>query len=223
MNSLFYASFSKGWLIVRQWLKKIKKQQWYVLALITIVAVGIFLYSDREQEQPSSPLRELSSEETIPKETKKEDKPQSNTIVVDVKGAVVRPGVYEVMEYARVHDVITLAGGLTKEADQTKINLAAKVHDEMMIYVPKKGEAAPASNAVGKSPSDGDRNGMQVAINTATEEELMQLPGIGPAKANAIIAYREEHGPFRRVEDLLNVTGIGEKTLEKLKPYLLVP
>lgn len=64
---------------------------------------------------------------------------------------------------------------------------------------------------------------MQVAINTATEEELMQLPGIGPAKANAIIAYREEHGPFRRVEDLLNVTGIGEKTLEKLKPYLLVP
>ncbi|EQB96057.1 hypothetical protein GA8_08575 [Geobacillus sp. A8] len=143
--------------------------------------------------------------------------------MVDVKGAVAKPGVYEVAADARVRDVIALAGGLTDEADETKINLAAKVRDEMMIYVPAKDEAAPASDAVGKSPSDGARDGPQVAVNTATEEELMQLPGIGPAKAKAIIAYREEHGPFQRVEDLLNVTGIGEKTLEKLKPYLLVP
>lgn len=202
---------------MRQWLKKIKKQQWYVLALITIVAVGIFLYSDREQEQPSSPLRELSSEEIIPKETKKEDKPQSNTIVVDVKGAVVRPGVYEVMEYARVHDVITLAGGLTKEADQTKINLAAKVHDEMMIYVPVKGE----SNAPALSSTSSEEK-PKVDINNASVEEIQKIQGIGPAKAAAIIAYREEHGPFRKIEDLLNVSGIGEKSLDKMKEQIII-
>jgi competence protein ComEA len=112
---------------------------------------------------------------------------------------------------------------LTEEADAARVNLAAKVRDEMMIYVPAKGEAAPAPEAVEAAPEAGTESGLQVAVNTATAEELMQVPGIGPAKAKAIIAYREEHGPFQRVEDLLRINGIGEKTLEKLKPYLLVP
>ncbi|NNU99919.1 helix-hairpin-helix domain-containing protein [Geobacillus sp. DSP4a] len=189
--------------------------------LLFAAAAGLWVFHHPTDEKGQVVLPAAAETDATRTEEKKNE--ASKTAVVDVKGAVANPGVYEVATDARVRDAIALAGGLADEADETKVNLAAKVHDEMMIYVPKKGEAAPASNAVGKSPSDGDRNGMQVAINTATEEELMQLPGIGPAKANAIIAYREEHGPFRRVEDLLNVTGIGEKTLEKLKPYLLVP
>ncbi|MED5078103.1 helix-hairpin-helix domain-containing protein [Geobacillus stearothermophilus] len=189
--------------------------------LLFAAAAGLWVFHHPTDEKGQVVLPAAAETDAARTEEKKNE--ASKTVVVDVKGAVANPGVYEVAADARVRDVIALAGGLADEADETKVNLAAKVHDEMMIYVPKKGEDAPASNAVSKSPSDGDRNGMQVAINTATEEELMQLPGIGPAKANAIIAYREEHGPFRRVEDLLNVTGIGEKTLEKLKPYLLVP
>ncbi|MGG3893691.1 helix-hairpin-helix domain-containing protein [Geobacillus stearothermophilus] len=189
--------------------------------LLFAAAAGLWVFHHPTDEKGQVVLPAAAETDAARTEEKKNE--ASKTAVVDVKGAVANPGVYEVAADARIRDAIALAGGLTDEADETKVNLAAKVHDEMMIYVPKKGEDAPASNAVSKSPSDGDRNGMQVAINTATEEELMQLPGIGPAKANAIIAYREEHGPFRRVEDLLNVTGIGEKTLEKLKPYLLVP
>ncbi|MBW7641834.1 helix-hairpin-helix domain-containing protein [Geobacillus thermoleovorans] len=189
--------------------------------LLFAAAAGLWVFRHPTDEKGQVVLPAAAETDAARTEEKKNE--ASKTAVVDVKGAVANPGVYEVAADARVRDVIALAGGLTDEADETKINLAAKVRDEMMIYVPAKDEAAPASDAVGKSPSDGARDGPQVAVNTATEEELMQLPGIGPAKAKAIIAYREEHGPFQRVEDLLNVTGIGEKTLEKLKPYLLVP
>ncbi|NNU83048.1 ComEA family DNA-binding protein [Geobacillus sp. BMUD] len=189
--------------------------------LLFAAAVGLWVFRHPTDEKGQIALPAAAETDVSLPENKKDESP--NTAVVDVKGAVVNPGVYEVAADARIRDVIALAGGLTDEADETKINLAAKVRDEMMIYVPTKGEAAPAPDAIGKSPSDGSRDGPQVAINTATEEELMQLPGIGPAKAKAIVAYREEHGPFQQVEDLLNVAGIGEKTLEKLKPYLLVP
>ncbi|OPX04686.1 helix-hairpin-helix domain-containing protein [Geobacillus proteiniphilus] len=189
--------------------------------LLFAAAAGLWVFRHPTDEKGQVVLPTAAETDAARPEEKKDEAPK--TAVVDVKGAVAKPGVYEVAADARVRDVIALAGGLTNEADETKVNLAAKVRDEMMIYVPAKGEAAPAPDAVGKSPSDGARDGPQVAVNTATEEELMQLPGIGPAKAKAIIAYREEHGPFQRVEDLLNVTGIGEKTLEKLKPYLLVP
>ncbi|KJE26157.1 competence ComEA helix-hairpin-helix repeat region domain protein [Geobacillus kaustophilus] len=190
-----------------------------VLLLFAVAAgLWVFRHPTDEKGQVVLPAAETDAAQS---EAKKEEAPK--TAVVDVKGAVAKPGVYEVAADARIRDVIVLAGGLTDEADETKVNLAAKVRDEMMIYVPAKGEAAPASETTGAAPKDEAGIGPQVAVNTATEEELMQLPGIGPAKAKAIIAYREEHGPFRRAEDLLNVTGIGEKTLEKLKPYLLVP
>ena len=189
------------------------------LLFAAVVGLWVFRHPTDEKEQVVLPA--AAETDAARTEEKKDEAPK--TAVVDVKGAVAKPGVYEVAAYARIRDVIVLAGGLTDEADETKVNLAAKVHDEMMIYVPAKGEAAPASETTGAAPKDEAGSGPQVAINTAAEEELMQLPGIGPAKAKAIIAYREEHGPFRRVEDLLNVTGIGEKTLEKLKPYLLVP
>lgn len=201
-------------------IKKYDKR-WYIffLAALIVAAVAILFRNNEmnEKEHGSMLTAERIAQGGV---EKKEEKAQSKTIVVDIKGAVARPGVYEINDTARVNDVVAMAGGFTKEADQTKVNLAAKVHDEMMIYVPARGETNVSSANPPLIPSSDSK---KVHINTASEEEILQLSGIGPSKAAAIIAYREEHGPFEKVEDLLNVTGIGEKTLEKIREQIVVP
>lgn len=142
---------------------------------------------------------------------------EQTSIVVDVKGEVIEPGIYELAIDSRVNDVIELAGGFSSEADQTYVNLAQKVHDEMLIIVPKQGDVAATQNVTTDSSSD------KVRMNYATQEEVETLSGIGPSKAQAIIQYREEHGLFNSVEDLLNISGIGEKTLEKIKDDIQIP
>lgn len=200
-------------------IKKYKMQLSIVLSLTVVV---LFWFSQQRYDGEPLLLDEaVTSNETIEEKKEKNDEKTALTIFVDVKGAVVHQGVYEVKETDRVKDVIALAGGFTKEADQTKVNLAAKVHDEMVIYVPKIGEEASGS-VISDSVTTSTANEGKVNINTATVEELQQLHGIGPAKAAAIIAYREEHGSFQKIEDLLNVTGIGEKSLEKIKDQVVV-
>ncbi|AMX82833.1 competence protein ComEA [Geobacillus subterraneus] len=198
------------------------KTRWKTgLIVLFVAAAGLWVFGRPPAER--APVALPTAVGTDAAETEEHEGKEPKVVVIDVKGAVAKPGVYEMPADARVRDVIARAGGLTNEADAARVNLAAKVHDEMMIYVPAKGEAALAPETAGAAPEAGTESGLQVAVNTATEEELMQIPGIGPTKAKAIIAYRDEHGPFQRVEDLLKVSGIGEKTLEKLKPYLLVP
>ncbi|TKD70407.1 hypothetical protein FBF83_13195 [Pseudalkalibacillus hwajinpoensis] len=138
-------------------------------------------------------------------------------IMVDVKGAVVQPGVYEMKSVSRVKDVITRAGGFVQDADQSQLNLAGKVADEMVIYVPVVGE-------VSTMPQMGNLSeGTElISINTADLNELQELPGIGPSKAEAIIQYREENGAFKAIEELQNISGIGEKTFEKLKDLISI-
>jgi competence protein ComEA len=200
-------------------IKKYDKR-WYILLLAVFIVAVVILFRNNEMiEKEQGSILESEQMMTEAAEKKKE-KVQPKTIVVDIKGAVARPGVYEIKDAARVNEVVAMAGGFTKEADQTKVNLAAKVHDEMMIYVPARGETNIPSIDDSLIRSN-DSN--KIHINTASEEEILQLPGIGPAKAAAIIAYREEHGPFQKVEDLSNVTGIGEKTLEKIKEHIVVP
>ena len=135
-------------------------------------------------------------------------------IKVFVNGAVNRPGVYTVDTGDRLEDVLALAGGLTDSADQSGVNLAARVSDEAHFYIPAIGDAPP--DAI-PAPAT-----TVVNINAATAEELQTLRGIGEQKAADIVHYREENGPFARVEDLLNVTGIGPKTLEDLRPLITV-
>jgi competence protein ComEA len=197
-------------------IKKYDKR-WYGLLLAILAAGAIMLFRNNGiTEKEQAPIVEQKAPQAT-QERKGEG--EKNTIMVDIKGAVAHPGVYEIRDTARVNDVVALAGGFTKEADETKVNLATKVHDEMMIYVPSLGEANAPSAATSLQADDSNK----IYINTASEQEISQLPGIGKAKAQAIIAYREEHGPFQKVEDLLNVTGIGEKTLEKIKEYIVVP
>ncbi|EMT47081.1 helix-hairpin-helix domain-containing protein [Anoxybacillus flavithermus] len=190
-----------------KWIKTYER--WVYIAIIVIGAV---IWGAQQEETTIEPL-------PLEQQEQQEEKKEELSIVVDVKGAVKRVGVYEVAPESRVHDVIQLAGGFTDEADETKVNLAMKVHDEMVIYVPKKGEEITTEAA---TTNDASRSSEKININTATAEQLQTLDGIGPAKASAIIAYREEHGPFQKVEDLLHVSGIGQKSLEKIKEQIVV-
>ena len=131
-------------------------------------------------------------------------------LIVYVCGAVRKPGVYQVPPGARVYEAVEMAGGLLPEADGRAVNLAAYLSDGQMIAVPAEGEEAAAGE-------DGDE---RVNINTAGIPELMTLPGIGKAKAEAIVQYRDKNGPFHAPEDIMRVSGIKEAVFEKIKAYI---
>ncbi len=147
------------------------------------------------------------------------------TVTVHVAGQVANPGVYAVPAGGRVADAVIAAGGTAAEADVEQLNLAARLSDGERIYVPKKGEAAPAVHgpapAVGGAKPGGTPAG-PVDLNTATAEQLEALPGVGPATSKAILAYRSSHGRFRSVTELMEVPGIGPAKLEALRPLVRV-
>ncbi|PWW26509.1 competence protein ComEA [Cytobacillus oceanisediminis] len=156
-----------------------------------------------------------------------EDEPpaegQQQAIKVDVKGAVKKPGVYETMEGDRIIDVLEKAGGLMENADRNQINFALRVSDEMVIYIPGEGEGLFETNgAEGITSISVQQNDGKINLNNATEAELQTLPGIGPSKAAAILEHRETNGPFKAIEDLKLIPGIGDKTFEKLKERIKV-
>lgn len=147
-------------------------------------------------------------------------------VYVDVDGAVVRPGVYRLKDGARVSQAIDAAGGLAAEADVTGLNRASKITDGQKIYVPTVGEQQAAA-AVGGADSAavasgaGSSSGL-VNINTASAAELQTLSGIGPSMAQSIIDERTQNGAFASVDDLMRVSGIGEKKLAKIKDCICV-
>ncbi len=148
-------------------------------------------------------------------------------VYVDVDGAVVSPGVYRLKDGARVSQAIDAAGGLTAEADVTGLNRASKVADGQKIYVPKVGEqqtVAADGGADGGAVLASGANDVAglVNINTASAAELQTLSGIGPSMAQSIIDERSKNGPFASVDDLMRVSGIGEKKLAKIKDCICV-
>lgn len=143
------------------------------------------------------------------------------TVLVDVKGQVKFPGVYELTAEDRVIDAIRLAGGYTDVAETTMINHAQRLQDEMVIYIPQKGEDMDiVSIGVSITTGTSSSNSGKININKADEIQLQTLPGVGPAKAQAIIAYRSEVGKFQTIEELKKVSGIGEKSFERLKDLI---
>lgn len=196
------------------------KKQIIIIGLASLIMITIFYLNQSTSSIDSVSLdsyveneREVTEIEEI--ESAEEE---VNHYIVDVKGQVNFPGVYEVEEHLRVHDVIQLAGGFLEMANETAINLAQKISDEMVIYVPHLDEEINnASTATAWSPSQNEK---KVSLNQATTGDLETLPGIGPSKAAAIIKYREEVGAFQSIDELTNVSGIGEKTLEKLRDSL---
>lgn len=150
--------------------------------------------------------------------------PSANDIVLHVSGAVAKPGIVRVGEQARIVDAIEAAGGLTADADESAINLAQLVADGQHIHVPKVGEAAPPGSVgpTGSAGSDGTGDSVVVDLNTASQAQLESIPGVGPVMAGKILAWRDANGKFVRVEQLLEVSGIGEKTLDNMRPYVRI-
>jgi competence protein ComEA len=144
-------------------------------------------------------------------------------VFVHVAGWVRRPGVYELQAGARVVDALERAGGPKRNADLTSINLAAPLADGQQILIAKEGEGpGRGPSGVGYGPAGGEAAGELINVNTATLDQLETLPGIGPALGQRIIDYREQHGPFTSVDELVNVSGIGEKRLEDMRPKVTV-
>ena len=143
----------------------------------------------------------------------------SGEVVVHVAGAVSSPGVYTLPADSRVDDAVRAAGA-TADADLSQLNLAQKLADGQKITVPVAG-AAPADGSSAATTADNDNGGL-ININTATQEELESLPSIGEVRAQAIITYREEHGGFRTIDELKEVSGIGDKIFADISPHVTV-
>ena len=215
----------------------IEKAKQYKIALgiglLGAIVAGFILLQGRDQggtdvqqltEQTSSSssyMNEKSDKSNEISQAETEDR----LVTVDVKGAVKKPGVYQLQSNSRVHDALEKAGGLTDEADLKSVNQAQKLSDEAVVYVAKVGDnavdvttSAPASATSGT----GQAKSALVNLNTATEADFQTISGIGQKRAQDIIAYREANGRFKSVDELKNVSGIGAKTLEKLKEYVTV-
>lgn len=146
--------------------------------------------------------------------------------MVDIKGEVLFPGMYEVEKDMRIDDVVRMAGGVSNEADIGTLNLAQHVQDQMMIRVPsiyeEKDDTSEKETSVVQLPLPEENKTNLININTADSTELQQLSGIGGKKAEKIIIFREENGLFQNIEEIMHVSGIGEKTFEALKDYITV-
>jgi competence protein ComEA len=143
-------------------------------------------------------------------------------LVVDVAGAVRRPGLVRVPDGARVADVVARAGGLARRADRTAVNLAAPVADGQQVLVPVRGSPGAAAATAADAPPSSGAAAPPVSLSSATPEQLDALPGVGPVTAQKIVTYREQHGAFRSVDELDAIPGIGPARIADLRG-LVVP
>ncbi|EMF0556577.1 competence protein ComEA [Enterococcus faecium] len=167
-----------------------------------------------------------SEENQLPEGNTGEEDARPKVMYTDIKGSVKEPGIYSFSSEERVYDVLKRAGGLLEEADSDRINFSAKIEDQQVLYIPAVGEEPPEHLNQSASPegkqSTADTEPSKININTASPSELQQIPGIGSVKAQEIIRFREENGSFQKVEDLQEISGIGEKTVEKLKNFVTI-
>ena len=210
-------------------IEKIKEYKIIVIcAGLGLLVGGFFLL----KPAPQTPVQEtnlqaevtaVSKDSVSEKEVRKEEKEEpleQDLITVDVKGAVKSPGIYDLPIGSRVNDAVQKAGGLTEQADSKSLNLAQKVSDEALVYVPTKGEEASQQSGSGATSSTSKEK--KVNLNKASLEELKQVKGLGGKRAQDIIDHRETNGKFKSVDELKKVSGIGAKTIEKLKDYVTV-
>lgn len=235
-------------------MKRILKNKITYIFLFILLMIGIFIFNSEVIISKND--NEFLLEESIIEEKIENKETIIKKVRVDIKGNVINPGVYEIEETAKVIDVINIAGGLTEEADTSRINLAKTVKDEMVIiiyskneiekyinsqttiemekeyiYVEKPCECPSVNNdaclkeedlSANEMPKEIDKEEIKiVSINNGTKEELMTLPSIGESKANSIIEYRKTN-EFTKIEDIKNVSGIGESVFEKIKDYITI-
>ena len=190
---------------------------------VLAAAAAAFLFFEGGEEDEY--INEFAVTEEVEDKTE-EEITEDPIMKVDIKGAVSNEGVYTAADGDRIEDIVRKAGGLTDDANPESINLAQRVEDQMVIHVMRNGEEAKVelteSHITGTGTAPTEAVGQKININSASEDELQNITGIGPSKASAIIQYREEQGPFSSVEDLMNISGIGEKTFEKMKDQVTI-
>ena len=218
--------------------EKLNEYKIYIIAItiiLSLIAFNIYTLT----------LVDYKEEQVIPIATKEK---QISKIKVDIKGEINAPGVYELNKGERVNDLINKAGGITKNGDTSIINLSKKLEDEMLVIIYSKNEVIKLKTNNKETPkdicpkinnacpekqletinnqktentkSDEKITDSKISINKATKEQLQSLTGIGETKAEAIIKYRIENGDFKKIEDIKNVSGIGESAFEKIKDQI---
>ncbi|MDV6378533.1 helix-hairpin-helix domain-containing protein [Sporosarcina sp. GW1-11] len=205
-----------------------EKWRKFIIPIAAIAVLSIVLFFPREPSDPLSekhgqslfePIETLQDIQEVEAPVELVAEAVSVAILVDVKGAVKHPGLYSMREGDRLLDAVDQAGGYTEQADTRLLNHALRLTDESVIYVPIMGEEPPTFEKPVASGST-DSATTKVNINSASESDFQTLPGIGPSKAMAIVQYREEHGAFSQLDDLKSVSGIGDKTFEKLASFI---
>lgn len=211
------------WQQLIDYTKKYFDYKLLVMGGLMILIVFQFCHSKPSQafEDKGVPLNSeaVSQTATAVKQSQLTQSSNQIHVDVDVKGAIKRPGVYTFKTGVFVHAAIQKAGGLTSKADTQQVNLAQKLNDGQMIYIPAQGETLPKQNSSMSTTDKQADSTAKYCLNDVTLEELQTLPGIGPKRAADIIDYREKNDGFRNVEDLKNLAGFGEKTIVKLKDY----
>ncbi|WP_119318829.1 helix-hairpin-helix domain-containing protein [Companilactobacillus formosensis] len=200
---------------MNDFLDYIKRNKVIVIVIsVLILGLGGYWWVNRVPVVKNDIKTEIKAPKKVSE--KKTSAPKNKLVAVDIQGAVKKPGVYQLKENSLVQAAIQLAGGLADNADTKQINQAKRVTDQMQIYVPVIGNNNSVSaNAV---PAKGEK----LNINNAKVEDFKNVTGIGPKKAEKIIAFREKNGNFKNLHDLTKVSGIGEKSLDSLKDQLTV-
>jgi len=205
-------------------------QKWFqvglaITAVVLLVCVVLLVrrLSVREKDGTSQEFETLFSSSEHPAASTDSSQPQG---YADIKGAVKQPGMYAISDNMRLIDMVETAGGFLENADTSQVNYSQLVSDQMVIYVPEKGEQLSSATlqaaTQGTTLTSQTENQGKVNINTADSAALQQLNGIGEKKAEKIIQYREQHGSFKNIEELMDVSGIGEKTFESLKDLITI-
>ena len=216
---------------------KNKKIIGLVIITIIIFIVSIFLYKQKssnafKEEYMTEIFEEESNDnmeytETLEEDTTiiNEDSIDRNKIIVEIKGEVEKPDVYQLEEGSIIKDLIDMAGGVTEEADLSRINRAEELLNHELIIIGNINDETESSvvqnnSTYSSNGNNSDKGNTLININTADLEQLKEITGIGNIKAQSIIDYREANGGFKSLEELKNVDGIGDKTFEKIKDQI---
>ena len=213
-------------------LKSLRKYSTAILAAAVLAAGACYSCTPQKDGVQEAGLEPESDVDEEPEETEsapKKERPPEETqpssqasYVVHVCGQVKEPGVYELEPGSRVYQAVEMAGGFGPDAASWYLNLAQEVANGMKIQVPTEEEALAWGNSGGSLSVGQGQTETKVNLNTADEEQLMTLTGIGESRAADIIRYRQEHGPFERIEDIMNVSGIKEGAFQKIKDSITV-
>lgn len=209
-----------------------KKLLLKVIAGVIILVIAFSMYLARNSDSEDTVQVLIPKEENHIQEGNEAEEDVSTAaivsekeILIDVSGAVNQPAVVELKEGSRVFEAIELAGGLSKDADTRSTNLAQVLTDGEKLYIPTKKELEETGSSYLQTKNtsvEASGSAGLININTANSETLQQLTGVGPSTAEKIIRYRTENGNFKTIEDIKNVSGIGEKTFEKFKNKITV-